>query len=308
VLRFIFLDWLAHSFPDCSFLMLCPLLIIQTQKRVANLLNNSVLKEAAAQLYPGGSSIVVPSMLYFNLFMPGQQLLIHTDVPDFRGIGRRDVPTSFLFDLHLGGYLDSYRSRIATGITNIDLVPGGRLTGGGELSLFPAGPFGDRLVVEPKHNTGVVVDADSVWHRVEALEGKEPYFNPFGVRAKWDRGGQVVRLLNEDNATVLQFPENALRLSVSWKALVFESDEEYQKWAVKEAAPLTIPRALEIVHERLVEQGLLTKDASADEFTGVVGAAMWARFLPHHFRFLDSWTTAAKFVGLGAWNKVFGGA
>jgi hypothetical protein len=275
------------------------------EERVARLLNSTNLKAAAAALYPGGDSIVVPTMLYFNLFMPGQQLLIHTDVPAFRGVQRRDVPTSFLFDLHQTGYLDEYRAKIATGITNIDLVPGGRKTSGGELSLFPSGPFGERVVVHPNHNTGVVIDADSVWHRVEGLEGEAPYFDPFGVRAKWLRDSHQWALQDERNDTVLSFPENSLRLSVSWKAFVFESEAEHKLWRDGEK-PLTIPHALDIVSDQLTEKGLLQDNASPEDFAGVVGAAMWTRFLPHHFRFLDSWTGAAKLAGMVAWKKLLG--
>ena len=44
------------------------------------MLKSENLRKAALEIYPGGK-IVVPSLMYFNLLMPGQQLITHTDVP-----------------------------------------------------------------------------------------------------------------------------------------------------------------------------------------------------------------------------------
>ena len=39
--------------------------------------------EAARALH--GRDVIVPAIVYANLLLPGQELAVHTDVPEFRG-------------------------------------------------------------------------------------------------------------------------------------------------------------------------------------------------------------------------------
>ena len=46
--------------------------------------------EAARRIH--GRPLVVPNIVYANLLVPGQELTVHTDVPEFRGANRKRLP------------------------------------------------------------------------------------------------------------------------------------------------------------------------------------------------------------------------
>ena len=71
-------------------------------------------------------------------------------------------------------------------------------------------------------------------------------------------------------------------------------EAEHRRWQEEansedEAERLSVPKALDILEERLAMDGLLRAQSSTDDFTKVMGAQMWTRFLLHHFRFADAW-------------------
>ena len=78
-------------------------------------LANQCLAEAARRLF--GRDLVVPWNVYANVMLPGQELGMHTDTPEFRGAHRDFLPNWFLCAMHLSGLFEPWRVRIATGIT-----------------------------------------------------------------------------------------------------------------------------------------------------------------------------------------------
>jgi hypothetical protein len=48
---------------------------------------NPKFYEAAKQIHPG-TNIIYPCNVYANVLLPGQELAIHTDVPEFLGAAR----------------------------------------------------------------------------------------------------------------------------------------------------------------------------------------------------------------------------
>src|SRR5436309_8424590 len=52
--------------------------------------NHQRLLDAARQLH--GRPVIVPAIVYANILLPGQELAVHTDVPEFRGANRKVVP------------------------------------------------------------------------------------------------------------------------------------------------------------------------------------------------------------------------
>lgn len=60
--------------------------------------------------------IIEPSIAYANVMLPGQELAVHTDVPEFRGFDRKVVPQWLLVVMHHSGLFDRWRLPIATGI------------------------------------------------------------------------------------------------------------------------------------------------------------------------------------------------
>ena len=72
-----------------------------------------------------GRSLVVPAIVYANILTPGQELAIHTDVPEFRGADRKRMPQWLLVTMLHSGLFDDYRIPIATCVSWFGANPGG---------------------------------------------------------------------------------------------------------------------------------------------------------------------------------------
>jgi hypothetical protein len=104
--------------------------------------------------------VVEPQIAYANLMVPGQELAVHTDVPEFRGVSRKTVPQRLLVVMHHSGRFDAWRLHIATGVAWFsDLVVGA-------LAYWPDGPEGPQVRHPIRSNTALVLDTDSVFHGV----------------------------------------------------------------------------------------------------------------------------------------------
>src|SRR5688500_13223905 len=117
--------------------------------------------EAAIQIH--ARPVVVPAIVYANILLPGQELAVHTDVPEFRGANRKIVPQWLLVAMRHSGLFERWRMPIATGIAYFG---GGR---GGELAYYPDGAGGAARTYAPKHNTAVMLDTDTVFHGVDRV-------------------------------------------------------------------------------------------------------------------------------------------
>ena len=60
--------------------------------------------EAARAVH--GRSVIEPAIVFANLMVPGQELAVHTDVPEFRGCNRKVMPQWLLVAMHHSGLFD----------------------------------------------------------------------------------------------------------------------------------------------------------------------------------------------------------
>ncbi len=60
--------------------------------------------EAARAIH--GRPVVEPAIVYANLLVPGQELAVHTDVPEFRGANRKLYPQWLMVVMHHSGLFD----------------------------------------------------------------------------------------------------------------------------------------------------------------------------------------------------------
>src|SRR5579864_6940548 len=132
---------------------------------IESFMNHEALLGAARRLH--GRDVIEPAIGYANVLLPGQELAVHTDVPEFRGANRKITPEWLLVVMHHSGLFDHWRMPIATGISYFG---GGQ---GGELAYYPDGAAGDAATYAPRHNTAVVLDTDSVFHGVDRVLGDE---------------------------------------------------------------------------------------------------------------------------------------
>ena len=184
------------------------------------LMHHDALLDAARRIH--GRDVVVPAILYANILLPGQELAIHTDVPEYRGANRKIVPQWLLVVMHHSGLFDRWRMPIATAVTYFGNARGG---------AFAYYVDDEPHTYEPAHNTGVVLDTDSVFHGVDRVEGDESALAVLrsGQRLHHDGGGRW-SLRSGDDA-LASFVTDDLRYSVSWKGYCFADEAERDAWA-----------------------------------------------------------------------------
>jgi hypothetical protein len=181
------------------------------------------LIEAAQRVH--GLPVIEPAIAYANLYLPGQELAVHTDVPEFRGANRKLLPQWLLVVMHHSGLFQEWYLPIATGIAYFhDAV-------GGALVYWPDGPDGRPKRHLPRANTAVVLDTDSVFHGVDpvgAASGDVPKLAPGSALVALDDGGWALRDANERE--LRRYDAEELRFSVSWKAYCFGDEAARDRW------------------------------------------------------------------------------
>jgi hypothetical protein len=181
--------------------------------------------EAARKIH--GRPLVEPAIVFANLMVPGQELALHTDVPEFRGANRKLCPQWLLVAMRHSGLFEDWRMPIATGVAWF------HDTKGGEFAFYPDGPSGDAVAHEVAYNTALLVDTDSVFHGVDPIDlptGELPPLRP-GMRLVFDGDERwSVRDADDGEDVVARYRWDELRFSISWKAYCFADEAERDAW------------------------------------------------------------------------------
>src|SRR4029079_15148260 len=98
------------------------------------LMHCDALLAAARELH--GRPVIVPAIVYANLLLPGQELAMHTDVPEFRGANRKKFAQWLMGAMHHSGLFDAWRMPIVTGVSSFSTCAGG------EFVFYPDGAGG----------------------------------------------------------------------------------------------------------------------------------------------------------------------
>ena len=197
-----------------------------------------------------GRSLVVPAIVYANILTPGQELAIHTDVPEFRGADRRRMPQWLLVTMLHSGLFDDYRIPIATCVSWFGANPGGAF------AYYPEGPHGRRESMPASHNTAILIDTDKVFHGVERVTPKS-FFPEIDKGATLTFEGSAGWSLAKPNQEVVaRYQWEDLRYSISWKAYCFADEAEKAKWANK-TDDLTLDSILDTLESELRSRGVL---------------------------------------------------
>ena len=210
---------------------------------IAPFLYSERLADAARSVHD--RPVIEPQIAYANLMVPGQELAVHTDVPEFRGVSRKTVPQWLLVVMHHSGLFDAWRLHIATGIGWFSNLAGGAL------AFWPDGPDGPLVRHPIRTNTALVLDTDSVFHGVDRVApvaaSDMPAIRPgCGLRAEGDRW--VLR--GTDDSVLAEYDWSELRLSVSWKAYCFGDEHARETWR-EHADDLTLDTILETLRADL---------------------------------------------------------
>lgn len=217
---------------------------------IDELLHHPSLLAAAREVH--GAERVVPAIVYANILVPGQELVVHTDVPEFRGANRRIVPQWLLVVMRHSGLFEPWRMKIATAISYF-----GPPAAGGALRYFPDGPAAPPHWFRTEHDTAIVLDTDTVFHGVDRVAGTNAgevgRLRPgLTLRAHEDRW-EVIDELGERQ---VDYPADEIRFSVSWKAYCFEDADAEAAWR-GHADDLTLDQILDTLEGEARDQGAL---------------------------------------------------
>jgi len=189
--------------------------------------------------------------VYANLLVPGQELAVHTDVPEFRGANRKLYPQWLMVVMHHSGLFDEYRMPIATAV--------GWFNGcrGGEFAFYPEGAGGPAVTISARANTGIILDTDSVYHGVDPVRSDSPLpaMRP-GMKLRWDDGRWVV---HDGDTVVARYGWDEIRFSISWKAYCFGDAQERRAWR-EHQDDLVLERILDRLVEDLRTRGRFRGD------------------------------------------------
>ena len=236
----------------------------------------------------GGMLCALRYMVFANLMLPGQELGVHTDVPQFLGADRRHIPQWLLTVMQHSGLFADRRLRIATGVSWYR-----DNSGGGAFVFYPRGPWGEPIRHAIGFNTAVVVDTDTVMHGVDTVrrqDGKDASIPPFRVGQRLERrpvceNGEtqaecLARTPDSDapewalvepetGAELGRFAWHDMRFSVSWKAYCFADDEEVAAWRDAQHRRIDVDDIVRTLLVDLIQRGRLAQPGGAANTTAL---------------------------------------
>jgi len=240
---------------------------------IESFLHHAELVDAARRIH--GRDVIEPAIAYANLMVPGQELAVHTDVPEFRGANRKVLPQWLLVVMHHSGLFEAWRLHIATGIAWFhDSDHGG-------LAYWPHGATGPRATYPLRANTALVLDTDTVFHGVDRVTSDAatvvPPVSPDSVLEFAGDGRWALR--DGDGAPLADYGWDELRFSVSWKAYCFADETERDAWRTH-GDDLTEDRIVDTLVADLAERGLVRSDVPRDRALGLTLIDQYVRFPP----------------------------
>ncbi len=190
---------------------------------IEDFLHNDDVIEAAREM--SGKKIIVPAIIFSNMYVPGQSLSVHTDVPEFRGANRKVTPQWLLVAMKHSGLFEEWHMPILTCVSWYQDVDGG------EFVYWPDGAEGEAVCHPAQHNTAALLDTDEIFHgvgRVKEVGGKIPVLK---AGMKLTPLGDGEWAVFDGSKEIQRFNWEQMRLSLSWKCYCFEDEQEKAAWA-----------------------------------------------------------------------------
>ncbi|HEV7720779.1 MAG TPA: hypothetical protein VGO60_05825 [Iamia sp.] len=240
---------------------------------IGSFLHSERLADAARQVH--GRPVVEPAIAYANLMVPGQELAVHTDVPEFRGADRKRLPQWLLVVMHHSGLFEHWRLPIATGIAWF------HDSDHGALAFWPDGPSRPVDHHRIRANTALVLDTDTVFHGVDRVTSDEatvvPPVSLDSTLAPVGGVGDPWVLHASDGTETARYDWDELRFSVSWKAYVFADEAERDAWR-DGTDDLDEDAIVDRLVADLAERGVAAPDVSRDPDLGLLLIDTYVRF------------------------------
>jgi len=192
--------------------------------------------------------VVEPAIVFANLLLPGQELAVHTDVPEFRGANRKLHPQWLLVVMHHSGLFERWRMPIATAVSWYQDARGGAF------AFYPDGAEAPAVARPVTFNSAILLDTDSIFHGVDRVAqpvGPMPPFRP-GMRLHAEGDGRWV--VRSGDAEMGRYTWDEMRFSISWKAYCFRDEAERRAWR-EHSGDLSLESVLDILCGDLRERG-----------------------------------------------------
>ena len=204
-----------------------------------------------------GRPVIEPAIVYANILLPGQELAVHTDVPEFRGANRKKLPA-----VADGGDAPLAASSTPGACRSSPASRGSAPAPGGEFVFYPGrrrrrrrGAAGEAQHRHPaRHRFGVPRRRP----RRAATRAMAP-LRP-GMHLVHDGGGRWS--VRDGDTVVARYAWDELRFSISWKAYCFADDAERGAWR-DHTDDLALDAILDPLVDDLRARGRLTGDRPA---------------------------------------------
>jgi hypothetical protein len=157
--------------------------------------------------------------------LPFPQGAGHTDVPAFRGFDRTRWPITFLTIMGLSGLFEDVRVKVATAVSWFYAGQDGGF------EYWPDGVGGASVIHEGDiDNTAIVADNDFMWHRVRPTGQVADGMVTLSRDAELTRRGDGRWTIRDGADDIATFDAEALRVSLSWKAIVFDDEADRRRY------------------------------------------------------------------------------
>ena len=229
------------------------------------------LLEAARDIFD--RPIIQPAIVYANLLVPGQELAVHTDVPEFRGANRTKDPEWLLVVMHHSGLFERWRMPIATGVS---WFGGCR---GGDFAFYPEGPDESAAAVPAAHDTAILLDTDSVFHGVDRVAETATPLPPLAIGMRLTFEGNDTWRVGFGDDAVIRYRWDDIRFSVSWKAYCL-ADEAERRMVAEHTDDLTRARIMDTLLRDLERRGRLRDGVPGGTDLALLLIEEYVRFPP----------------------------
>ena len=168
------------------------------------------------------AEVIRPVAMMTNLNLPAPSSPCHQDLPFFRGVTNREVPSWMLAPMGYSGLFHNWAIPVASAIT---WFYDGE---GGDFEYWPNGLDKPSITEQPPFsNTCVLADNEYMYHRVGSVGRPEEYghYENIGYDATLELAEKNKWQVMEDGKRLASFAFDKVRLSVLWKAYCFETAE-----------------------------------------------------------------------------------
>jgi hypothetical protein len=178
------------------------------------------------------------------------------------------------------GLFERWRIPIATAVCFVGDC------GGGEFAYYPDGPDGLCLQIEAEPGSVVVLDADTVFHGVDRVEGDDSGIRAVGrgrmrLSSLGERRWKLETGAGSESPRDFAYGSDDLRFSMSWKAYCFSDETEGSLWS-SHADDLDETTIVDALVAEMWERGVLTSNdhGLSDTELGIRMVDTFVRFPP----------------------------